>query len=112
MGHNDELQLSLPFGSYLKCYLITKDYNRAAHISLCYSRSQLTGYQGKNCLLYQKNQNTSRILADQSRVLGVQKYLQSICKTITNCRLKSLTFSTLQNPVNILHASKRGTKII
>lgn len=67
----------------------------------------------KDCLLYQKKQeNTSWILAeDQSRVLGVRKYLQSICKNPTDCRLKSLTFSTLQNPIKILHASKRGTKM-
>lgn len=65
----------------------------------------------KDCLLYQKKQeNTSWILAeDQSRVLGVQKYLQSICKNSTDSRLKSLTFSTLKNPIKILHAS--GTKM-
>lgn len=66
----------------------------------------------KDCLLYQKKQNTSWILPeDQSRVLGVQKYSQSVCKNPTDCRLKSLTFSTFQNQIKILHASKRGSKM-
>lgn len=66
---------------YLKIIwnVITKDYNTTAHISLCYSRSQLTGYENKTACFITKSRRTP--LGFWQKISPEFLEYKSICKT-------------------------------